>query len=516
MISGAESGATAPVAPVIEMRGISKSFPGVRALHNVSFACAAGEVHALVGENGAGKSTLIKILSGVYRPDGGAVVLNGSEVHFRHPLDSLRAGISVIYQEFSLLPERTVAQNIFLGREPSRSGLIDNRAMREETRRVLALFGGRHHIEPDTMVADLDVASQQLVEIAKAISLDAKVIVMDEPTAALSEAECEVLFANVDQLRARGTAIIYITHRMREVARLANRVTVLKDGEVAASFDSVPSPEAIVHAMVGRDIADFYAPPATPEEVGRTVLRVSGAGNAQVRDISFELRAGEIVAFAGMQGAGREQLAMAVFGVEPFTTGTMTLDDKPVRFTSPREAIQAGIGVLPGDRKAEGLLLMQSVRDNGMLTARSFTSFLGSHRSNRHVDLGGMDGLFDRMEVRAPSYEQEMKFLSGGNQQKAIIARWLALKPRVLIFIEPTRGIDVNAKAGIYHLMRDLARGGAAIMMISSDLPEVLGAADRILVMRDGRLTKEFGRGVTEAQIVLAATGESQPAGVAA
>jgi ribose transport system ATP-binding protein len=503
-------------APVIEMRNISKSFPGVRALHDVSFACAKGEVHALVGENGAGKSTLIKILSGVYHPDSGTVLIDGREQHFRHPQESLLAGISVIYQEFSLLPERTVAQNLFLGREPVKGGLVDSRAMEAETRRVLALFGARHHIEPGTIVADLDVASQQLVEIAKAISLSSKVIVMDEPTAALNESECEVLFSLIDQLRAGGTTIIYITHRMREVTRLANRVTVIKDGEVAARFDAVPDPETIVRAMVGRDIADYYPPAATPEEIGKAVLSVRNAGNGLLRNISFDLRAGEITGFAGLQGAGRSALAMALFGANPFSSGTVTLDGKEVRFTHPRDAIRAGIGVLPGDRKAEGLLLMQSVRDNGMVTARSFANFFRTHRGNAHTDLGGMDKLFDRMDVRAPSYEQEMRFLSGGNQQKAIVARWLALKPKVLIFIEPTRGIDVNAKAGIYHLMRDLARNGAAVMMISSDLPEILGAADRIIVMREGRIAGEFPRGATEADVMLSATGEKHLAGEAA
>jgi ribose transport system ATP-binding protein len=495
--------------PVIEMRGISKAFPGVKALSSVSFACAADEVHALCGENGAGKSTLIKILSGVYRPDSGVVLINGVEQHFRHPQEALLAGISVIYQEFSLLPERTVAQNLFLGREPLKHGLIDNAAMIAETRRVLALFGVRHRIEPDTLVADLDVASQQMVEIAKAISLNAKVIVMDEPTAALNEAECEILFSLVDRLRASGTAIVYITHRMREVTRIANRVTVIKDGEVTASFDRIPAPERIVHAMVGRDISDYYPAPATPSEIGVPVLTVTGGVNNALQDINLELRAGEIVGFAGLQGAGRTPLAMALFGATPFTAGTTTLDGKPLRLQTPRDAIRAGIGMLPGDRKASALLLMQSVRDNGMLTARSFAALWGGRTINRFIDSSGMDTLLDRMKVRATSYEQEMRFLSGGNQQKAIVARWLALKPKVLIFIEPTRGIDVDAKASIYHLMRDLARAGTAIMMVSSDLPEILGASDRIIVMRDGRIVGEFDRSATEAQLMLAATGEA-------
>lgn len=499
-------------APVIAMEGIGKRFPGVVALDNVGFACAAGEVHALVGENGAGKSTLIKILSGVYQPDEGIVRLDGNPIQFRHPVDALRAGISVIYQEFSLLPDRTVAQNVFLGRELSRNGVLDGAAMRAETRRVLDMFGVGKRIDPDTVVADLDVASQQMVEIAKAIALEAKVLVMDEPTAALNEAECHELFKTVDTLRDHGTAVIYITHRMREVTRLADRVTVLKDGEVAARFDTVPEPAAIVRAMVGRDIADFYAPPATPDEIGQPVLSVRGGGNDTLRDIDFDLRAGEILGFAGIQGAGRVALAMALFGHRPFTEGAVTLAGEPVRFTHPRQAIRAGIGLLPGDRKGEGLTLMQSVRDNGMLTPRAFAGLAATHKSNRFTDLPGMDGLFDRMEVKAASYEQEIKFLSGGNQQKAIVARWLAIKPKVLIFVEPTRGIDVNAKAGIYHLMRDLARQGTGIVMISSDLPELIGAADRILVMREGTIVAEHAHGAVETAIMLDATGEKEAA----
>lgn len=499
--------------PVIEMVGISKGFPGVRALNDVSFACHAGEVHALVGENGAGKSTLIKIMSGVYHPDAGEIRLNGAPLALSHPVEALRAGISVIYQEFSLLPERTVAENLFLGREPLKRGLIDHQAMRAETRRVLDMFGAGARVSPDSLLADLDVATQQMVEIAKAISLDARVVVMDEPTAALNEAECEVLFDMVDKMRARGTAIIYITHRMREVTRLANRVTVLKDGEVAARFNTLPGPADIVRAMVGRDIADFYAPPAQPEEIGAPVLAIEGAGgNGVLHDISLTLRAGEIVGLAGIQGAGRVALSMAIFGQMPFTTGQMQLDGRPARFGSPRDAIRAGIGLLPGDRKAEGLVLMQSVRDNGMLTARAFGRLFGSHKANGFATLDSMDGLLDRMEVKAASYEQDIKFLSGGNQQKAIVARWLALKPRLLIFIEPTRGIDVNAKAGIYHLMRELARQGTAIMMVSSDLPEIIGAADRIVVMRAGTIVAEFPHGAAEHDIMLAATGETEVA----
>ncbi len=495
---------------VIEMAGVSKAFHGVMALRDVGFACHAGEVHALVGENGAGKSTLIKILSGAYRPDRGALRMAGRPIAFAHPLDALNAGVSVIHQEFSLLPERTVAQNVFLGREPTRRGVIDAAAMRAETARALDLLGAP--LDPDARVGELAIAERQMVEIAKAISLDARVLVMDEPTAALNEHECAILYRTVETLAARGVAVVYITHRMREVSRLAARVTVLKDGEVAARFDTQPAPQTIVRAMVGRDIADFYAPPATPAEIGAVVLDVRGLATATLRDVGFELRAGEIVGFAGLQGAGRAALAMALYGEAAITAGSVSLDGAPVAFRSPRAAISGGLGLLPGDRKAEGLALMQSVRDNGMLGARAFARLLARRSTHAHAGATYIDALLDRMDVRAASYDQEIRFLSGGNQQKTILARWLALDPRVLIFIEPTRGVHVNAKAGIYRLMRDLARRGAAIMMISSDLPELIGAADRILVMRDGAIVAEFGHGAAEAAIMLAATGEREAA----
>ncbi len=496
-------------APVIEMRNIMKTFPGVKALSDVSFDVRAGEVQVLVGENGAGKSTLIKIMSGVYQANAGDIRLAGETVRFTHPVQSLQAGISVIYQEFSLLPERSVAQNLFLGREPrTRFGLIDEATMRSETRRVLELFASSARIDPDTPVGELDVATQQMVEIAKAVSLDARVIVMDEPTAALNDTECAELFDTVDMLRARGVAIIYITHRMREITRLADRVTVLKDGEIAERFVHVPAPEAIVRAMVGRDIDDFYAPAATDDELGVAVLEVKNAGNDKLNNINLSVRAGEIVGLAGIQGAGRVALAMALFGEAPFTSGDVTLGGKHARFRSAREAISGGIGLLPGDRKKEGLVLMQSVRDNGMLTSRAFSPLWGPSKQNAIADISRIDDLLDQMDIRAASYDQDIRGLSGGNQQKAIVARWLAMDPKLLIFIEPTRGIDVNAKAGIYHLMRDLARKGAGILMISSDLPEVIGTADRIVVMQEGQISATFPRGATEQDIMHAATDE--------
>lgn len=489
---------------IIELKGIEKSFPGVRALKTVDFTCRTGEVHALVGENGAGKSTLMKILSGVYHADAGEILMSGAPSRFATPLEALNAGICVIHQELSLLPDRSVAENIFLGREPERHGFLDRRRMAADTERALRIFGEMRRFGPDTRVGDLAISEQQMVEIAKALSRAAKVIVMDEPTAALNDAECAILFDLIDRLRDEGHAIVYISHRMPEIQRLADRVTVLKDGAVTASFDHVPAADRIVNAMVGRNIEQFY--PEAGERRGPVRLTVRGGGNDRLHDIDLDLHGGEIVGLAGVQGAGRAALAMALFGAEPFQQGEVTIDGTVLRLTRPRDAIQAGIGLLPGDRKSEGLALTQSVLDNGMLGPRAFSSLAGRPQRTPHGDTAAMSRRFDALDLRAAHYGIPIGALSGGNQQKAIVARWMALAPRVFLFVEPTRGIDVNTKAAIYAEMRRIADEGAAVLVVSSDLPEVLGLSDRILVMQEGRIVAEFDRSATEAAVMRAAT----------
>jgi ribose transport system ATP-binding protein len=491
------------------MRGITKSFFGVPVLENVDLDAVAGEVHAVVGENGAGKSTLMKILAGAYQADGGAMLLDGEEVRFGHPREAQERGVSIIYQEFNLLPERTVAQNIYLGREPTRGPLVDGGAMEEATASLLAELGVEHAISPRSLVRDLSVAQQQTVEIAKALSFEAKILVMDEPTAALSPHEVDALFERVRLLQGRGLSVLYISHRLKEVFDLAQRITVLKDGlKVDTVASDAIQPSELVRMMVGRDLDHYYPPRASAEDLGPFRLRVRGGATERLHDIDLEVRTGEIVGIAGLAGAGRTEVARALFGVEPFTAGTVELDEKPVRIRSPRQAIRAGIGFLTEDRKAEGLVLPQSVRDNTLLALRS----LGRARDVGRPAEGtrSVVELARRVELRAASLEQDVRYLSGGNQQKVVLAKWLATRARILIFDEPTRGIDVGAKAGIHELMRELARAGAAVVMISSELPEVIGMSDRILVMRDGTIAGELAAGASEAAIMLLATGERE------
>jgi len=485
------------------MRGIGKEFLGVRVLEDIDLDCERGEVHAIVGENGAGKSTLMKILAGAYVPSEGEIRLDGAPVEFHHPLEAQHAGVSIIYQEFNLLPDRTVAENILLGREPKRGVLVDRRAMDQHAEQLLTELAPDDPISPRELVGKLPVGKQQTVEIAKALSLDARILVMDEPTAALAAHEVERLFDRVRRLRDRGLAVLYISHRLREVFDLAQRVTVLKDGKrvTTTPTDQVTPPD-LVRMMVGRELDQYFPPRAAPDQQGEVRLRLRDAGNEVVSGIDLDVHAGEIVGIAGLQGSGRTELAQAIFGVDPFDRGTLQLDGRERRIRSPHEAIAAGIGFVTEDRKSEGLALAQSVRDNISLAWR------GLRRSFRREHALGVAELARGVELRSRGLGQEVRFLSGGNQQKVVLAKWLATEPRLVIFDQPTRGIDVGAKAGIHDLIRGLANEGVAVIMISSELPEVIGMSDRIVVLRAGTIAGELPAGSSESEIMFLATGE--------
>ncbi|WDZ82877.1 sugar ABC transporter ATP-binding protein [Micromonospora cathayae] len=492
-----------PPSALLTLRGIGKSFLGVRVLDGVDLDVAPGEVHAVVGENGAGKSTLMKIVSGGYAPDAGSLTFAGTPRTFRGPRDAQQAGIGIIHQEFNLLPERTVAENVHLGHEPVRRGLVDRRAMRGRTADLLASIG-ESTLPPDARVGRLGVAQQQVVEIAKALALDARLLIMDEPTASLADHEVELLYRLVRRLQERGIGLLYVSHRLTEVFDLADRITVLKDGRrVTTARAADTGVDEVVRHMVGRELTHYYPDRAAPGDRGPVRLTVRAGGNRRLRGVDLELRAGEVLGVGGLQGSGRSALARALFGASPFTTGQVTVDGAPVRLRSPRAAMRAGIAYVTEDRKGEGILGRQSVLDNGLLASRALRP-TWTGRAARTVRLRE---LLAAVEVRAAGDDQEIRFLSGGNQQKVVLARWLALAPRILLFDEPTRGIDVGAKSAIHDLVRRLASDGAAVLMISSELPELLGMSDRIVVMRDGRVAGELPAGASEEEVLGLAVG---------
>ncbi len=497
--------------PILEVQRIIKTFPGVVALNNVSVGFYPGEVHSVVGENGAGKSTLMKVMAGAYRADEGEIYFNGDLVEFNHPREAQEAGISIIYQEFNLLPERTVAENIFLGREPTHYGVIDQKQMEADTRAVLKQLEAESLIDPGALLGTLSVAEQQAVEIAKAISYDARVLIMDEPTAALASTEVGILTDLILRLKARGIAIVFISHRLGEVFDLSERITVLKDGElVGTEFASDLTMGRVVEMMVGRELSDYFPERGREEDFGPVALSVVNAGNESVHNINLSIRAGEIVGLAGLQGSGRTALARAIFGVEPFQSGAIEIEGTAQLFRKPAEAIRRKFGYVTEDRKSEGLVLMQPINDNVLLTVRTLQRYLA-----RVFPLGVRDDkdlaidVSEHMDVRTPSMDQEVQYLSGGNQQKVVLSKWLATDAKLLIFDEPTRGIDIEAKASIHERIRELARAGAAVLMISSELPEVIGMSDRILVMWDGTIVGELPAASTEAEIMHMATGST-------
>ena len=498
-------------APALEMRGIDKSFPGVHALKGVNFEVRPGEIHALMGENGAGKSTLMKILAGAYQADGGEVRINGRPMALGDPAVSRRSGVTLIYQEISLAPNLTVAENIFLGDERTRAGgMVVNRAkMRSEATAVLQKLGAP--FDPDIPAGRLSVAEQQQVEIARALQRQSRVLIMDEPTAALSDRETERLFALIRQLRADGLAIVYISHRMAEVYALADRVSVLRDGASIGTLErNELSAERLIQMMVGRPLGDFYRherhQPGSEFILETRDLR----DDRKVRGVSLRLRPGEIVGLAGLVGAGRTETARLIFGADRPTGGQVLLQGREVRFGGPLDAVRAGIGYVPEDRKGQGLFLEMSARENITMNVLNRESAGGVLRSGRLTEVT-QQAIRD-FAIRVAGPGARAGGLSGGNQQKLLLARWLEIGPKVLMLDEPTRGVDIGAKAEIYRIVGALAAKGVAVLFISSELPEIIGVCDRVLVMREGRLAGELRGGqdedaITQENIMAFATG---------
>lgn len=491
--------------PILQMVGITKQFPGVLALDNVSFEVERGEIHALVGENGAGKSTLLKILAGALPMDKGEILLDGKPVHFTSPLDAINMGIAVIYQEFNLVPYLSAGENIFLGREPRKfNGFVDFKTLHAKAQAILDRIGA--NFSSKEIVSRLSVAQQQMTEIAKALSQNAQIIAMDEPTSALTEREVEHLFDIARGLKEEGVAIIFVSHRLEEVFQIADRITVLRDGKyVGTKRVEETNRDEVITMMVGREIKEKI--PKRPAPIGEEILRVEGLARRGVfSDISFTLHKGEILGLAGLVGSGRTEIARAIFGADPLDSGKIYLEGKEVHIRSPQDAIRLGIGLLTEDRKRYGLVLPMSVRENTTLANLMEVAMRGFINFSKERAVA--QRFVDELAIKTPSVEQIARNLSGGTQQKLVLAKWLFTKSKVLIFDEPTRGIDVGAKVEIYELMNQLAERGVGIIMISSELPEVLGMSDRILVIHEGKIAGELKREeATQEKIMHLATG---------
>lgn len=487
-------------AELLRLEGITKTFPGTVALDDVSFSVNRPEIHAVVGENGAGKSTLMNVISGNLQPDKGEIYFEGQKVKIRSPRDAQNLGISIVHQELALCPHLTVAENIYIGRLPQTAGkMVDYDRLNRMSQEVLSLFD-RVNIKPTDRVADLNVAQQQIVEIAKAITLNCKLLILDEPTSALSEADAAVLFKIIKDLKAKGISILYISHRLREIFELADRITVLRDGKYIATLNAAETnPDQVVSLMVGREIKEMYPPKSS--KIGREIFRVENISSEKVYDVSFALHEGEILGFAGLVGAGRTELAQTICGILPRRSGEIYLEGKSLEIKSFEDAIKNRIGYVTEDRKQFGLFLRLPVAYNVSAIHLKYdgSGLLIDRQEERNLTRE----FVKRLNIKATSYLQLVMSLSGGNQQKVMIAKWLAINPKILILDEPTRGIDVGAKAEIHNLLRELARSGIGIILISSEMPEIIGMCDRVLVMREGRITGELsGHQITEENIM--------------
>ncbi|MGP2447640.1 sugar ABC transporter ATP-binding protein [Pantoea stewartii subsp. indologenes] len=489
----------------LEAEGISKFFPGVKALDNVSLRVRPGTVHALMGENGAGKSTLMKCLIGMYRPDQGAIKIKGEPVQFRDTMDALRSGISMIHQELNLVPHMTVAENIWLGREPVKFGFVDHARLNEETQQLLSRLNIR--LKADRLVGELSIASQQMVEIAKAVSWNSDIVIMDEPTSALTETEVAHLFTIIRDLREQGKAIVYISHKMDEIFAITDEISVFRDGSwVGSDSTSAFTRQSLITKMVGRELTQLF--PKFNNAIGEEVLTVRHLScQDRFSDVSFGVRRGEILGVAGLVGAGRSEVMESLFGMVPFDSGEILIDGVPVAIDSPSVAIEKGMAFLTEDRKKSGLFLVLSVLENMSIVNMPEYSGKGGFVSHVKMAQDCMDQI-RRLNIKTPTMDQIINNLSGGNQQKVLIARWLLAQPKILILDEPTRGIDVGAKAEIYRLISELANRGVAIIMVSSELPEILGMSDRIMVMHGGRITGILDKDEADQETILSLASE--------
>ena len=489
-------------AEILRVEAVSKRYGGVHALEQVNFDLRYGEVHALVGENGAGKSTLIKVLGGIIPRNGGRVLFEGNEVDYQRPIEALHAGIAIIHQELSMMPSLTVIENMYMGRMPGRFGIVNWKNLERRTRQAMALID--LHVDPYAAVQDLTISQRQMIEIARALSVNAKLIIMDEPNSSLTQGESERLFAVIDSLKARGIAILYVSHKIEEVLRISDRITVFRDGKYVGTVDRQDATEQkIINMMVGRELDRTAI--SVPDKIGDVLLDVRTLSGPGFENVTFEVRKGEIVAFSGLVGAGRSEVASALFGARPFTDGEVTFEGRPVRFKSPKHAIRAGIAMVQEDRKVLSLFMNMTIQRNITMAELPYMSRgVTSDGAERRL----AQQMVRSLDIRLASLDDPVSSLSGGNQQKTVLGRWLATTPKLLILDEPTHGVDVGAKAEIYELIRNLAGQGMGVMLISSELPEVLALAHRIVVMHEGRITGIIDRAdAGEEKLMAYATG---------